>query len=778
MEGALEAKATAPLAVRAAAWGAVLLAVSSLGLGLFARPSPEEIQATPLPRASPAEPAITGEGFVIDGGLVLNVPSVFPQALPTFGSFQDEGRSKGEVRSATYLAEDDFFVGVFGYPNGGNLSVATDLACEGGRRARVEVNPCTVYGETAYAYPITVSAADGRCTVQVVARDDGAGPEDWVAFTPPFSVRADLGGQLLAVVRTVCFLGLLLVLILGPGLAMRARITAAQRADLFGFVALPGILLLAVLGMLAWKWKGLKIAFETPQNICAALAAVVVVAVGLELFRRGPQLLRFDATERAVLMCVVLLAVVGAFRPAYSPGVVGELFGGTVSRSLEVGDRSDNRIPYSMVQLVARREGARSGYASMLFWPYAFSSRGPLAGLAAAVPTLSTGAVPSPVLPQESWQPFDAQGFAAFRMTMVVMSACFVLAVFGFALSVKGRAAARIVVAIAAMTPFLVHELYFTWPKILAACGVVWALHALHRGLPVAAGLLLGIGYLFHPLALFSIPTFGALSLWLNRRVEWPPRRAVLLIAGLAVPVAAWWFVNRGAFHQGQFVDYLMRGNHELVGSVSAWAKARLVSVANTLVPAYLFFFHSADPWVNQYHHRSPAVVHWFFQYWTTLPFGLGLVTVPLVSAWTWRGARAQLLAFLVIVASPFLGFAVYWGSFWSGLMREGLHPWVMTLLLFAVLASGATVRSAPWVRFWFAARAVELLAMLLLPAMATAPVWINPRFALSDALSLLAVVMAVVLLARNCARLFSAGASGDVLTITESTGEKDEQHR
>jgi hypothetical protein len=76
-----------------------------------------------------------------------------------------------------------------------------------------------------------------------------------------------------------------------------------------------------------------------------------------------------------------------------------------------------------------------------------------------------------------------------------------------------GTPAAYLALLLAATTPFLVHEVWFTWPKLLAASFVLLAAACIIERRPVAGGLLAGIGYLAHPMALLSYPALGLLAL-------------------------------------------------------------------------------------------------------------------------------------------------------------------------------------------------------------------------------------------------------------------------
>src|SRR5205807_232031 len=83
-----------------------------------------------------------------------------------------------------------------------------------------------------------------------------------------------------------------------------------------------------------------------------------------------------------------------------------------------------------------------------------------------------------------------------------------------------GERAAGIAVLLAAGAPFVLHEIYFTWPKLLASAFVLLGLQLIWTRRPFAAGLILGIGYWCHPGALLSLPVAGLLWLLRHRSAE------------------------------------------------------------------------------------------------------------------------------------------------------------------------------------------------------------------------------------------------------------------
>jgi hypothetical protein len=162
------------------------------------------------------------------------------------------------------------------------------------------------------------------------------------------------------------------------------------------------------------------------------------------------------------------------------------------------------------------------------------------------------------------------------------------------------------------------------------------------------------------------------------------------------------------------------------------------------------FFFASSDPSVNVVGGTSPSVIHFFFQYWTGLPFGLGILFLPLVVIGLWKAVRTWTWPVIGTVLFPFLVFAIFWGSFSSGLAREGLHAVILAMIV--VIALEQKHQKYSWLRFLptrlvLALRSVEVLVLATVPVVATRHRLLTARFALTD-------VMALVTMAFLCGLL------------------------
>src|SRR5207248_2290786 len=92
---------------------------------------------------------------------------------------------------------------------------------------------------------------------------------------------------------------------------------------------------------------------------------------------------------------------------------------------------SDSRMSYIIVQLVALRNRPFSPFAATLYETWNFSYRGPINGLAATPIVLASPVQVPATIRNQLWAPFDPEGFTAYRIAMIVMAACSLLAVFG-----------------------------------------------------------------------------------------------------------------------------------------------------------------------------------------------------------------------------------------------------------------------------------------------------------------------------------------------------------
>lgn len=564
---------------------------------------------------------------------------------------------------------------------------------------------------------------------------------------PDLALDSSKGAQILDLVRVACTVALTLTLLFGPGLIWRGA--GGGRSPSLGFLALPGLAIMVLAGIAVWLLGGVA---DPETTFFCVFGPILALLLGCLITSGDDDLL--DPTEHWVLLIVGCALGFAIGRVLWSQGPEGELYAGGISRTLEVGNRSDSRISFIIPQLVYTHQGPYSPLATSFYAPYNFSSRGPLAGLAASPIVLMSGARPPAALPEYPWQPFDPMGFQAYRLAMMVFASTAFLSLWDLVRRLGSKRAARLALLVAVTTPFLVHEVWFTWPKLFDASFVLLAGICIVERKSLRAGLLLGIGYLMHPAALVMISGIGLLALWPLRGANWrrPDIKAAILLAiGVGVSLLAWRLVNGSHYTQNGFTEYLVQAGVQAHPSLGHWLAYRIDSVANTLVPMMLPLFSANSVWINSIYGESPFVIHFFFQYWDGVPFGMGILFFPFLLISLWRAFRRWAWPVIATVVAPFVAFTIYWGASQTGMLREGLQSWVLVLV--AVVALQQYASGFPWLRSTFvrvilSLRSVELLAMALVPALATQGVLLGANWGLSDIVALAAMLLFAGLLA------------------------------
>jgi hypothetical protein len=564
---------------------------------------------------------------------------------------------------------------------------------------------------------------------------------------PSEGPQTSTGAELLDLIRVLCTAALAVTLMLGPGVLWRA---VGGRPIALGFLALPGLAILATIGGITWALGESVDPRTFSLACCAPLLGLMLGA----LIAAGPEDL-LDREEQRALAIVALALIVAIAKSLWSLGPVGEWFGGTISRTLSPEGRPDSRISYHVVQLIANGSGPYSSSAEALFAPYNFSSRGPLPGMAATPLALLSGTHPQLTLPEQPWRPFDAQGFMAFRIAMISFSCSVFLALWELVKRLGGIAAARFALLLGVSTPFIFADLWFTWPKLLAAAFVLLAAIWLIERKSFRSGLLVGVGFLAHPSALGGLFALGPISLWPIRGASWRRPQilsALLLLAGTAIAVFFWREINGPHLRQDQFFEYVKQAYPHYDPSVTQWVGFRLRSLANTLVPLFLPLVDGHNVSINVPDGTSPGVVHFFFQYWTGVPFGFGIVFLPMMAVSLWRALRRWTWAIVATIVLPFLAFAVYWGASSSGMLREGMQAWVLAVIAVIALQQASAgfswFRSVP-ARVVLVLRAAEVLALAVGATLGTHrfdP--LGAEYRLDDVASLLALVAATAAIA------------------------------
>jgi hypothetical protein len=565
------------------------------------------------------------------------------------------------------------------------------------------------------------------------------------ALHPPGPVSSSALPEIVALVRVALTAITAATFLILPGLVLRARLRRCAGLPI-GFIPLPGIAILTAIGCVVWATAKHVDSSLTSRVLLGALLVLLLAVV----WKSPPQL---DVDEAPVLIVAGICFLIALGRSLWSRGPAGELYAGTISRTLEVGDRSDSRISYHVASVVAHGWSPYGAQASALFAPYNFSDRGPVPGVLSTPIMLFSGTTPTAGIPDEFWSPFDPQGFMVYRIVMMMLAVCALLAVHTVTKRVASGAVAWLAVLVVAGTPFFIHDVYFTWPKWAAAADCLLAAYLIMERRTFLAGLMIGLGFLMHPIALFSVPALVLLALIRDAR----PRsvasvgRRVLSVAwiavGLGLIVIAWRIANGRHYSQGKFADYLVQANGIAHPSIGQWLHVRAVSVANTFVPLILPVFEGNNHSINSVTGPSNFVIHFFFQYWTGLPFGVSIVFYPVLLVGLVKMFRNRPWAVTCLVVIPFVSFAIYWGRYDTGLLREGLHAWVLTVLIMWAMSYQQRFEDGMPLgrplRVVLVIRTLEVLIMMTVPSLDAHHSAVSHQFWLSDCVALITMIAA-----------------------------------
>ncbi len=698
---------------------------------------------------------LSGPAFALNAVPNLGRPAYIKGALDLYGSFLDHGDSTGSAETAVYHAVPDFYMFVSGFPNRPGNKLLVEVTTEHSGTVRLQVAPFEDTGSKWLLKRISLRSIQGATGFRIVATDANKGPEGWLGFSTPFEDEQAHGRTGLLIVKQIAFsvlsIAAAFVALLGPGFLLR-QLVLERRQILFSivWVAVPGLIALALIGVFAWLGpRHIK-----PAVISRVLQLLFFAFATWRVLRARFSLIITNA-ERRLLLVVLVVALICAARSIYSLGPVGELYHGEVSRTLEVGGRSDSRLPYFVTQLAKFRQSTASPFARELYGTWTFSDRGQLVALAATPLVLAGPTYMPDNKPEEVWTVFDPEGFAAYRFSMIVFASCTLLFVFGVSALFLPDDWALFAVLVTAASPFFLHEVYFTWPKLEAAVFVLLSGYLVLKARFLLAGLALGLGYLCHPSALLSTPAILGLIVLLpsftGAQTRVTPQtlyrwtlQCILVLAGLGVWIIFWRLVNGPAVTQAKFLDFVFASGNTS-HTLAHWLAYRLDSLLNTFVPLNQFLLHAHDENVNAIERPSPAIVRFFVQPWSAVPFAVGVAYFFCLLRLFYLGFRKAWLWLTLLLVLPLLIFTIYMGVDSSGLLKDGMHAWFLTLLIASVVIwkkygarSQAFWRICNWALL---SRVLDILLMMLLPAIWTQHSLLRPPFVLSDLLALLAML-------------------------------------
>jgi hypothetical protein len=281
-----------------------------------------------------------------------------------------------------------------------------------------------------------------------------------------------------------------------------------------------------------------------------------------------------------------------------------------------------------------------------------------------------------------------------------------------------GERWALVAAGLLGLSPFGVHELMFTWPKWAATAWLAASFALAHARRPLAAGLALVVGFLFHPLPLLWAPW---IALWAAARGGRNARAFIATLlrfgSGAAALVAPWIALGMFMPHlpttplagQVGFLRYWTLADWQ-TATWETWWNTRWMNFANTFIPLHLYLHdHSFNhPKLGSAYESSPPLVKLAELWWNTLPFAMGLGLWSLSVVALIRSLRFLLAPVVLFVVAPALFITAYWGMDPLGLMRECGHPLLVAIVaITGVLAArhGGKLRAillhpiVPWLQ-------------------------------------------------------------------------------
>jgi len=535
------------------------------------------------------------------------------------------------------------------------------------------------------------------------------------------------------------------------GLLRRRR--APENTDLL-WVVVVGPVVLATVGLVAWLLGNIV----PPRLLCRA-ATITLMGAGLLWTVRQPADLRLSGAECRVLLIALLLTLVAAGRSMNSLGVHGELYAGTLTHTLAADDRADTRAPFIIPIDIANRWQPFSKESQDFYTPFSFTSRGPLVGLAATPVVLTWSRVDMRTVSQmhEPFTPIDRYGYMQYRFSIILLSAA---AVIPFFVALGATPLALAGTAVYALSPFVVHEVYFTWTKQSTVALMLSAFCFAARGRYPLSGALAGLAYLAHPSAAYSAVALVAFLVTVTRPAtewnvdagallrpsQWWQRRAVIgrFVLGMACVTLPWGLYSYGRHNPAEFLSYLFMADFHRANSFSEWIISRLDSLESTLVPMYAYWRFHMHASMQPVFEAPLQVVTFFAQYFYTLPAGVGFVWF----FWHFRDLLRSLRRVAgfaaILIGLPAGIFWIHWGATVTGMLREGLHvPFAFLMLTWVRFLPSDAFNWVPIHR----ARAVELLVFIWLPTILSNGAMASPALFFTDLLGLLITFVAVRIL-------------------------------
>src|SRR5581483_11016162 len=258
------------------------------------------------------EPTLQGMGFAPNAVYPSSPVPPHHGNVSFYGSWIESGRSTGSVYSRWYPAVPRFAIYISGYLNtpGNRLFIEYVTANSGFKSLRIP--PELAPGEAWWVREIELPKTEKPLRFVIHAIDGSSATQGWLGFSDPFVIQnidnLQTAKQILMILLVTAGA---FVSFLSPGILLRQR----YRTLSFAWIPLPGVVILALLGLLAWFGpEAIR-----PRWICRAGLAILLLFACYGL--AGAPLATFtSALERRALAIAVVIGLLAIVKSTYSLG--------------------------------------------------------------------------------------------------------------------------------------------------------------------------------------------------------------------------------------------------------------------------------------------------------------------------------------------------------------------------------------------------------------------------------------------------------------------------
>ncbi|MCP5196815.1 MAG: hypothetical protein H6974_08535 [Gammaproteobacteria bacterium] len=461
------------------------------------------------------------------------------------------------------------------------------------------------------------------------------------------------------------------------------------------FLAIPGLLILSVIGFLFWIIPQVFY-FKILIIFIFFLLFVITITTVKSLKNTIGYINRL---EFLFFLCIFTQGLLIGINPM---PVAQEFFRGTSMPSRMVASPPDHAIPYqTAAYFFHRKDGIED--RERYFGQWSVTSRGPLVPLGINALFHFYGEYPDdpPNLNLSVWP----LGEGGSHIARIYGWLCNALVIFGVFRLMSAMRASEFATAVAllwtALSPVVLINVVFLWPKLLAAFFLLLAMADAIEKKYLRSGFFLALAWLSHPIGALFFPVFlfyifiadffgnmwkgTAWRDWLskNQFSGW----AIFLLA-VIITMIPWIAYKQYIGYPDVFFKYFLSDGRGILPAenFTSWLDTRWRNFWLTLSPAAFYFSDNMKSWLDG---EIPNYLRWTIQYAKTLPgqvgFSMFLIAYRVIlndCLYITKKSR-KLKFYLFFIWSAFLLMIVFWGFSNDGLGRNSLEP--LTLFIIAL---------------------------------------------------------------------------------------------